>query len=76
MNHALADRASHVCKSAALWWEGRRALPCKRRRRRTRPVPGGGPFESVVGLCYFELARRFRARARKAVAFAAAPISS
>jgi hypothetical protein len=48
--NALADRVSHVCKSAAVWWDGRRALPFKRRRRRTRPVTGGGPFKSVGGL--------------------------
>jgi hypothetical protein len=52
MKSALADRGSHVCKSAALWWEGRRALPLKRRWRRTRPVPGRGPFESVERLTY------------------------
>jgi len=38
MKRAPADRASHVCKSAVVWWDDRRALPCKRRRRRTRPV--------------------------------------
>jgi hypothetical protein len=50
MKSALADRGSHVCKSAGLWWETRRALPLKRRWRRTRPVPGRGPFESVERL--------------------------
>jgi hypothetical protein len=49
---ALADRVSHVCKSAAVWWDGRRALPLKRRWRRARPVPGRGPFESVERLRY------------------------
>src|SRR4051794_25309494 len=50
MKNAPADRVSHVCKSAVTWWGGRRALPRKRSWRRTRPVPGRGPFESVVGL--------------------------
>jgi hypothetical protein len=25
-NDALADRESHVCKAAAVWWDGRRAI--------------------------------------------------
>jgi hypothetical protein len=51
-NSALADRGSHVCKSTVVWWEDRRAPPLKRRWRRTRPVPGRGPFESVERLRY------------------------
>ena len=59
---ALADRASHVCKSAVIWWDDRRALPLRRRRRRTRPVPGRGPFESVERLSDTRVAKRQRRR--------------
>jgi len=38
MKYAPADRVSHVCKSAVIWWDDRRALPFKRRWRRTWPV--------------------------------------
>ncbi len=49
-NSAPADRGLHVCKSTVVWWDDRRTLPFKRRWRRTRSVPGRGPFESVERL--------------------------
>jgi hypothetical protein len=43
-----------ACRTSARRWPSRLAatvrLPLKRRRRRTRPVPGRGPFKSVERL--------------------------
>ena len=60
MNRAPADRVSHVCKSAVVWWDIRRALPFKRRWRRTRPVTGRGPFKSVGGALRHGITNRER----------------